>query len=57
IMENMKEKYGYEITYLKAWTSLRHAVEFVYGTWESSVQLLPKYMRALVKYNSGTIVE
>ncbi|KZV56742.1 hypothetical protein F511_38066 [Dorcoceras hygrometricum] len=55
IMENMKEKYGYEIMYSKAWRSLRRAVEIVYGTWESSVQLLPKYMRALEKYNPGSI--
>ncbi|KZV43810.1 hypothetical protein F511_41501 [Dorcoceras hygrometricum] len=37
IMKNMKEKCGYEITYSKAWISLRRAVEIVYGTWESSV--------------------
>ncbi|KAL0345849.1 UNVERIFIED_CONTAM: hypothetical protein Sradi_4416200 [Sesamum radiatum] len=33
------------------------AREIVYGTWESSVQKLPKYMGALKKYNPGTIVE
>ncbi|XP_075483554.1 uncharacterized protein LOC142523707 [Primulina tabacum] len=32
-------------------------MENVYGTWESSVRLLPRYMGALVKYNPGTIVE
>ncbi|KAL0336341.1 UNVERIFIED_CONTAM: hypothetical protein Sradi_4846000 [Sesamum radiatum] len=33
------------------------AREIVYGTWESSVQKLPKYLRAIQKYNPGTIVE
>ncbi|XP_073310000.1 uncharacterized protein [Primulina huaijiensis] len=32
-------------------------MEIAYGTWESSVQLLPKYMLALSKYNPGTVVE
>ncbi|KAL2231116.1 UNVERIFIED_CONTAM: hypothetical protein Sindi_1706000 [Sesamum indicum] len=37
--------------------SLKIAREMVYGTWESSVQKLPKYLGALQKYNPGTIVE
>ncbi|XP_073127646.1 uncharacterized protein [Henckelia pumila] len=57
IIESVKDKYGYQISYTKAWRSLKRAVEIVYGTWESSVQLLPKYMRALCKYNIGTIVD
>ncbi|XP_075494824.1 uncharacterized protein LOC142532401 [Primulina tabacum] len=32
-------------------------MEIAYGAWESSVQLLPKYMCALSKYNPGTVVE
>ncbi|XP_073152294.1 uncharacterized protein [Henckelia pumila] len=57
IIESVKDKYGYQISYTKAWRSLKRAVEIVYGTWESSVQLLPKYMRALCKYNLETIVD
>ncbi|XP_073290954.1 uncharacterized protein [Primulina huaijiensis] len=57
VRESIKEKYGYDISYDKAWQSLKRAVEVVYGTWENSVTLLPKYMRALSKYNSGTVVE
>ncbi|XP_075523972.1 uncharacterized protein LOC142556395 [Primulina tabacum] len=57
IIENMKDKYGYQISYMKAWRILKRAMEIFYGTWESSVQLLPKYMCALSKYNPGTAVE
>ncbi|XP_075478575.1 uncharacterized protein LOC142519439 [Primulina tabacum] len=57
VRESIKEKYGYDISYAKAWQSLKRAVELVYGTWESSVTLLPKYMGALSKYNPGTVVE
>ncbi|KAI3448595.1 hypothetical protein Pfo_005260 [Paulownia fortunei] len=53
----MKEKYQYEISYHKAWHDLKRARENVYGTWESSVRKLPKYLGALQKWNPGTIVE
>ncbi|XP_075504484.1 uncharacterized protein LOC142541920 [Primulina tabacum] len=32
-------------------------MKIAYGTWEISVQLLPKYMCGLSKYNTGTTVE
>ncbi|XP_073057174.1 uncharacterized protein [Primulina eburnea] len=57
IIKNVKDKYGYQISYTKAWRSWKCAMEIAYGTWESSVQLLPKYMCALSKYNPGTVVE
>ncbi|XP_073139059.1 uncharacterized protein [Henckelia pumila] len=57
VRESIKGKYGYDISYVKAWKSLKLAVEIVYGTWESSVSLIPRYMGALSKYNPGTIVE
>ncbi|XP_073273302.1 uncharacterized protein [Primulina huaijiensis] len=57
IIENVKDKYGYQISYKKVWRSLKRAMEIAYGTWESSVQLLPKYMCALSQYNPGTVVE
>ncbi|XP_073024316.1 uncharacterized protein [Primulina eburnea] len=57
IIENVKDKYGYQISYTKAWRSLKHAMEIAYGTWESSIKLLPKYMCALSKYNPRTTVE
>ncbi|KAL0331468.1 UNVERIFIED_CONTAM: hypothetical protein Sangu_1692300 [Sesamum angustifolium] len=37
--------------------SLKMAREIVYGTWESSVQKLPKYLGAIQKYNPGTTIE
>ncbi|XP_073147765.1 uncharacterized protein [Henckelia pumila] len=57
VKQLIKDRYGYDISYEKAWLSLKRAMESVYGTWESSVYLLPKYLGALVKYNPGTIVE
>ncbi|XP_073067263.1 uncharacterized protein [Primulina eburnea] len=55
--ESIKSKYGYDISYTKAWKSLKYVVDIVNGKWESSISLLPKYMGALSKYNLGTIIE
>ncbi|XP_073053514.1 uncharacterized protein [Primulina eburnea] len=57
VIQLVKDRYNYQISYGKAWYSLKRAVENVYGTWESSVRLLPRYMGDLVKYNPDTIVE
>ncbi|KAL0435106.1 UNVERIFIED_CONTAM: hypothetical protein Sradi_0218500 [Sesamum radiatum] len=57
VIQAVKDHKGYDIPYQKAWYSLKMAREIVYGTWESSVQKLPKYMGAVQKYNPGTIVE
>ncbi|KAI3459813.1 hypothetical protein Pfo_016476 [Paulownia fortunei] len=57
VMQFVKQKLGFEISYSKAWYSSKCTGENVYGTWESSVQKLPKFMRALQKSNEGTIVE
>ncbi|KAI3461654.1 hypothetical protein Pfo_018317 [Paulownia fortunei] len=57
VMQFIKQKLGFEISYSKAWYSLKRTRENVYGTWERSVQKLPKFMRALQKSNERTIVE
>ncbi|KAL0431266.1 UNVERIFIED_CONTAM: hypothetical protein Sradi_0752600 [Sesamum radiatum] len=57
VIQTVKDHTGYDIPYQKAWYSLKMAREIVYGTWESSVQKLPKYMGAVQKYNPGTIVQ
>ncbi|KAL0337665.1 UNVERIFIED_CONTAM: hypothetical protein Scaly_2041600 [Sesamum calycinum] len=57
VIQNVKDQTGYDVPYQKAWYSLKMAREIVYGTWESSVQKLPKYLEAIQKYNLGTIVE
>ncbi|KAL0431483.1 UNVERIFIED_CONTAM: hypothetical protein Sradi_0774300 [Sesamum radiatum] len=57
VIQAVKDHTGYDIPYQKTWYSLKMAREIVYGTWESSVQKLPKYMGAVQKYNPGTIVE
>ncbi|KAL0392720.1 UNVERIFIED_CONTAM: hypothetical protein Sradi_2494800 [Sesamum radiatum] len=57
VIQNVKDQTGYDVPYQEAWYSLKFSREIVYGTWESSVRKLPKYLGAIKKYNSGTIVE
>ncbi|KAL0340433.1 UNVERIFIED_CONTAM: hypothetical protein Sradi_4560100 [Sesamum radiatum] len=57
VIQTVKDELGFDIPYQKAWYSLRMAREIIYGTWESSVRMLPKYMGALQKWNKETIVE
>ncbi|KAL0380986.1 UNVERIFIED_CONTAM: hypothetical protein Sangu_0162900 [Sesamum angustifolium] len=51
------DRFDFEISYHKAWQSLKAAREQVYGTWESSVKKLPRFMEFLQKLNPGTVVE
>ncbi|KAL0439083.1 UNVERIFIED_CONTAM: hypothetical protein Slati_2391300 [Sesamum latifolium] len=57
VIQTVKDHTGYDIPYQKAWYSMKMARKIIFGTWESSVRKLPKYMGALKKYNPGTIVE
>ncbi|KAL0423185.1 UNVERIFIED_CONTAM: hypothetical protein Sradi_0853300 [Sesamum radiatum] len=57
VQQNVKDPFGFEISYHKACQSLKVAREQVYGTWESSVQKLPRFMAFLQKLNPRTVVE
>ncbi|KAL8519572.1 hypothetical protein ACS0TY_010488 [Phlomoides rotata] len=54
---NVFNQYNYEVSYHIAWNVIKRVVDNVYGTWETSCQYLPKFMRALQRYNPRTIVE
>ncbi|KAK4383197.1 hypothetical protein Sango_2799200 [Sesamum angolense] len=56
VIQNVKDQRGM-MYHTKSMYSLKMARKIVYGTWESSVQKLPAYLRAIQKYNPGTIVE
>ncbi|KAL0360136.1 UNVERIFIED_CONTAM: hypothetical protein Sradi_3698100 [Sesamum radiatum] len=48
VRQTIKDKFGFEIPYHKAWQALKAAREQIYGTWESSVQKLPRYKHKLL---------
>ncbi|KAL9688523.1 hypothetical protein QQ045_032945 [Rhodiola kirilowii] len=56
IQERIDKDYRLEISYLKAWQAKQQALIMLFGTWEDSLQKLPKLMKALVDASSETIV-
>ncbi|XP_076929124.1 uncharacterized protein LOC143593352 [Bidens hawaiensis] len=51
------DKLGYTPSYKKVWVGKQKAIEHVFGNWEQSYILLPKFLNALRKFNPRTIVE
>nr|KAJ0195883.1 hypothetical protein LSAT_V11C700382650 [Lactuca sativa] len=51
------EKLGYIPSYKKVWTGKQKAIEQLFGNWEESYSVLPKFICVLQKFNPGTIVE
>ncbi|KAL9660013.1 hypothetical protein QQ045_024823 [Rhodiola kirilowii] len=52
----MRSKYGYKISYMKAWKSRQKALLHIFGDWEASFEKLPTYMDMLKEYNLCSIV-
>lgn len=44
------------VKYKKAWYAKHKAISSIFGDWETSYRILPKFMNVLNKYNIGTIV-
>nr|XP_043625642.1 uncharacterized protein LOC122597073 [Erigeron canadensis] len=51
------DKLGYTPTYKKVWVGKQKAIEHVFGDWDESYNILPKFLMALQTFNPGTIVE
>ncbi|XP_028105315.1 uncharacterized protein LOC114304358 [Camellia sinensis] len=56
IIEVVKEKFQFTISYKKAWLTRTKAVAMVFGDWDESYRRLPGYMAALQAFNPGTVV-
>ncbi|KAL9688694.1 hypothetical protein QQ045_033117 [Rhodiola kirilowii] len=55
VMKLMLLKYGYRITYIKAWKARQKALVY-FGEWEGSFEQLSAYMDMLQESNPGSIV-
>ncbi|KAK2652749.1 hypothetical protein Ddye_012605 [Dipteronia dyeriana] len=56
ILAEMREQYGVQLLYTKAWRTKKHAYFHLYGKPEDSYQLLPTYFHLLKVTNHGTLV-
>jgi len=57
IITHILDKYGYTISYTKAWNAKQRAIEEIFGDWDKSYELLPRFMLGLKESNPGTIVQ
>ena len=53
----VRQEFGYTITYRKAWLTKQWSLEQVYGNWEESYNILPKYLQALQLFIPRTVVK
>ncbi|KAA0064191.1 uncharacterized protein E6C27_scaffold548G001300 [Cucumis melo var. makuwa] len=54
---HMKKKFGYRVPYHRAWDGKRKVVAKVFGDWDESYKLLPKWLYMVKHTNPGTCVE
>ncbi|KAL5186661.1 hypothetical protein HKD37_05G012475 [Glycine soja] len=52
----IRQEFGYTITYRKALLEKQWALKKVYGNWEESYNIIPKFLQALQLFVPGTIV-
>ena len=52
----IKDKYGYEVHNRRVWEAKRKRLIVVFGDWDTSYYLLPKWMNVLQATNHGTKV-
>ncbi|KAF1858957.1 hypothetical protein Lal_00000778 [Lupinus albus] len=56
IVKEIVSRFGYTVTYRKAWRSKQLAMSRIYGDWEGSYNDLPRWMNAVQNFAPGTIV-
>ncbi|CAK8536967.1 unnamed protein product [Lathyrus sativus] len=57
IIAHILEKYGYIISYRKAWIAKCMAVESLYGNWETSYNELPQWILVMKTFLPGTVID
>ncbi|CAK8571549.1 unnamed protein product [Lathyrus sativus] len=57
IIAHILEKYGYIISYKKAWIAKCKAVESLFGNWETSYNDLPQWLLVMKTFLPGTIID
>lgn len=56
IIQVVKDKFFFTITYRRAWHEKHKAIDNIYGDWEKSYEELCMYMQAVQEANEGTMV-
>ena len=56
VVNFVNTKYGFVITYKRAWLAKNKAINKVFGDWDKSFEELPRYLQALMQLNRDTVV-
>ncbi|CAH9131011.1 unnamed protein product [Cuscuta epithymum] len=56
LIEVSKDKFSYDVSYKKMWHAKQKAIHTVFGDWEKSYKMLPKFIAALEKCNNMIVV-
>ncbi|KAH9602912.1 hypothetical protein KSS87_013902 [Heliosperma pusillum] len=57
VVEVILDKFGYKISYAKAWNAKQRAIGDIFGDWDASYEMLPRFMQGLKESNPGTVVQ
>ncbi|KAL5159276.1 hypothetical protein HKD37_15G043629 [Glycine soja] len=57
LIADMHQRFGYTISYKKAWTTKPKALEMTFGSWEQSYNYLPVWLTTALHFVLGTIVK
>ncbi|KAF1894171.1 hypothetical protein Lal_00004093 [Lupinus albus] len=56
LVKEIVTRFGYTVTYRKAWTAKQIAMSQIYGDWEGSYKELPRWFNTVQCYAAGTIL-
>ncbi|KAI5648820.1 hypothetical protein M9H77_34825 [Catharanthus roseus] len=57
IIQEVQVLFQISCTYKQAWYAKKFAIERVFGRWDTTFSILPKYLQAVQDLNPGTIYE
>lgn len=57
VRQEVRKLFQVECSYKKGWYARKEAIELLFGSWNDTFTILPKYMLALEHANPGTIVQ
>ena len=57
LIAEIKNRYGYSVTYKNAWIAKKKALAMEFGDWEDSYNYLPRWFQGLQQSLLGTIVQ
>ncbi|CAL0327550.1 unnamed protein product [Lupinus luteus] len=57
LMKEVVSRFGYTVTYRKAWNAKQIAMSRIYGDWEGSYKELPRWFNVVQWYLPGTVLD